>query len=1185
MSNKCPKCGYVNPGGLEVCRQCASPLARVCPSCGFESPANFKYCGNCGTALVGQGRSIVANEDVRSRVPTPIPAELAEKISRVGKQIEGERRTVTILFADISGFTSLSETLDPEQVYSLVDTTLKAFTSEIYKHEGTLDKFLGDGVMALFGAPVAHEDDPTRAVLTALGMQTELQRINKDLERRLGVSLKVRIGLNSGTVVVATVGSDFRMNYTALGDAVNVASRLQTLAEPGAILVSRPVYEQTRSIFEFRELGSIRVKGRVEPVELFEVIAPRPVAMAPRGIPGLAAPMVGRREELARLRHAFEELISKRRGRIILVSGDAGIGKSRLLAEFRQSLSNKPVMAIRGACLSYGQAAYGVFLSLLRSYFGIRDDDSVQTSRDKIEQVVRQTLPPDQPIETILPYIERLLSIPIVEKVLEERVRHLDPAHLQQQTFLAVRDLLVAQAKNQPLILFFEDIHWIDKLSLDLLLSLFSVVEHVPLLIYCNSRRTEGVAASQIQKVCEGTFSSSFENIPLSPLSHADSIALVDLLLAISELPDQLKQLIPLRAEGNPFFLEEIIRMLIDRGILRRTEGRWQVSPDADLSSLEVPSTLEGLILTRVDHLSEAARLTIQYASVIGRGFPFQLLSQVAEDIRELESAIQELEDRELVHRVAPSEEREYRFRHVLIQETVSNSLLRRRREQIHRKIADGIERLYKGKLEAHVEQLAFHLAESKDHGRAFPYLLWAGHRAVERFANDQALRHYLLAAEFQADANPTPEQRVETFEGLGKVQTLTGDYDGALKSFQQALGLLERSGGAPRARAEIMRRTGRVFERLGDNSLALDWTKRALEALDLDPESQKAVERVRIYNDIGWIQYRRGKFDEAYQWRMKSLQIVEGTEYYNELASTYNGLVALFVQKGDWARCKAYAEKGLELRETIGDTYGVSQSHTNLGVTASLEGKWDQALAHFEQSLLIAEKISYVAGVSNLNNNLGILYREKGDYARSRELFQKALGIAEKIKNGNLTCQALNNLAHVQVLEGQTDRAVSDLEHSLAVAAEMDSKEHFAEAQWLLAEARLEQKRLAEAEQHAHQALKVAAEIGSRTIEGETLRALAKIARARQDLSAADEFLNRSAAVFTELKNPFELAKAEYMRALLASDRGEMTLARESLERADATFTSLGAEGERRRVREELDRLFSSQLQQSPSK
>ncbi len=1173
VATHCPKCGFENPSGVNVCGRCAAPLARACQICGFENPGNFKFCGNCGTRLDGTARA--PGSESRARAAAPIPAPLAEKITHAGKQIEGERRTVTVLFSDISGFTAISEKLDPEQVYDLIDTTLKAFTAQVYQHEGTLDKVMGDGLMALFGAPIAHEDDPARAVRAALGMQDALRSINVDLEERLGITLKVRLGLNSGLVAVGSIGSDLRMEYTALGDTVNVASRLQNVAEPGTILVSRSVYEQTQPLFEFRELGSIRVKNRVEPVEIYEVVALRQVAGRVRGIPGLTAPMVGRAEELARLRRAVDDLVTRRRGQIILVTGNAGIGKSRLTAELKGYLANQWATVLEGACLSYGQTAYGVFLRVLKALFQIAEEDPEEIVREKIERAVRVLVQPAS-LNATLPYLEHLFSLRIFEKEMTARLRHLTPPQLQQQTFLAIREVLVAQAKDKPLVLILEDIHWIDQLSLDLLTFLLSAVEQAPLMIYCNSRPAEGQGAAQLQRLGAELYAANFLSVPLAPLSHADSIALVDLLLTISDLPERLKQLLPERAEGNPFYLEEIIRMLIDRSIIRRRGDHWEVDPAADLTGLQVPRTLQGLIMARVDHLSEGARQAAQYAAVIGRDFSYRLLSAVVEGAANLGEDVRELEERELIHRRAADAEMEFRFHHVLIQETVYNSLLVRRRERLHHKIAEGIESLFRNRIEENVEPLAFHYAESKDIDRALPYLIRAGARAADRFANDQALRYYQLAAEYLLRTNAPTEQRIQTYTGLGAVQNLVADYDGAINAYRTALELARTASHAPppRSLADIMRCIGRVYERRGDYAEAQRWLDDSLAELDRDPNTERSEDRARLFNDIGWVHYRRGQFEDAYKWRMLSLQIIEGTEHYSEMAAAYAGLVALFTRKGDWAHALAYGEKGLQLRETIGDISGVSQSHTSLGAIAGEQCEWDRALKHFQQALEIKQRIGDIGGVSRLNNNLGFLYLEKGDYARAAEYCQQALEIAERIKNENLTCHALINLGHCAILKSECETALPLLTRSLEIASGTSSPEALAEVQSLLAEARLSLAQLEQAQSMAQQAVKLASEIGSPLIEGQATRTLAKIARARQNRDAAEESIRRALTILGDLKNPSEVAKSEFQLALLQRDRGQLSAARATFQHAARTFERLGAQAEFEQARVALQQL-----------
>jgi len=1166
----CSTCGHSNSVGASVCAQCGTSLARVCGACGFHNPGNFRFCGNCGANLLS------APVENRERVAEQIPTPLAEKIARVGKQVEGERRNVTALFADLSGYTALSERLDPEQVFEIINDTLQAFTAEIYKHEGTLDKVLGDGVMALFGAPIAHEDDPARAVRAAFGMHDALKRINADLQPRYGIALQVRIGLNSGLVVVGSIGSDLRMEYTALGDTVNVASRLQSAAEPGTILVSRSVYEPTKPLFEFRELGALRVKNRVEPVEIFEAVAPLKKEGRVRGIPGLSAPMVGRRDEFARVCRRMDDLIERDAGQMLLVTGNAGIGKSRLTSELKEYLADRRVTVLEGACLAYGQPAYGVFLRLLKAYFEIADDDPEEFTREKIERGAAHYLAPTQSPADVVPYIHHLFSIRLLEKEQAARIRHLAPPQLQQQTFIAIRDLIAARARECPLVLIFEDIHWIDPVSLDLLIFLLAAVEQIPLAIYCNSRPSEGAAAPKLQQLGAQSYAARFSHIPLAPLSLADSMTLIDLLLTIHELPDRLKQLIPQRAEGNPFYLEEMIRMLIDRGIIRRGATRWEIVPDADIEGLQVPTTLQGLILARVDALSEGARQTAQCAAVIGRDFSRALVARVVDNDRKLADELHELVERALVTRIVGDGDARYHFNHILIQDTIYSSLLVRRREFLHHKIAEGIETQFKDRLDEHADELAFHYHESKDFARALPWLIRAGKHAAERFANDQAVKQFRLGVECLGKTNATPGQQLDLYVGLGSVQTFVADYDGATTSLLIALEASRAFSRAPdalRQSAEIMRLIGRVGERRGDYAESLRWLNNALSELEHDT-NVKSPERVRIYNDIGWVQYRLGDFEQAYEWRMKSLQIVEGTDNYSEMASAYNGLAVLFNRKGDWERAMAYAEKGLRLREMIGDLTGVSNSHNNLGNLASGQGAWARALEHFQKTLEIREKTGDTRGIAQVNNNLGLLQREQGDYARALEYFQGALASAEKIKDHNVICGTLNNIAHTLILQARFDDAQLRLTRALDTASEIRHKENQAETLWLMAEMYLGKQLLPDANASANLALALASEIGSRINEGQALRVLGKIARMQLRADDAHQYLLRSLVVLTKLDNPIELAKTRFQLGLLARDRGDVREARRALDDAIATFDRLGAKIESARARAELDQL-----------
>ncbi|HZQ08659.1 MAG TPA: tetratricopeptide repeat protein [Anaerolineae bacterium] len=1174
----CPQCGYQNTNGIAVCANCATPLANLCPNCGFENPRGFKFCGNCGTNLLTAALARSNPETVR-RLQGFIPDQLAKKILNARAQIEGERRTVTVLFSDVVGFTSISEKLDPETVYSIIDASVAAFREQIYAHEGTLDKFMGDGVMALFGAPIMHEDDPARAVRCALGMQTALKRVNDEIVAPHGITLQMRIGLNLGTVVVADIGSDLKMNYTALGDTVNVASRLQGVAEPGTILASRAVYEQTRALFDFSELGSIRVKGRAEPVEIYQVLGAKREPTSVRGIPGLAAPMVGREKEMARVQHVVETLAREERGGVLLITGEAGMGKSRLTVEMKKRISTLPALAClrvyEGDCVAYGQSAYDVFLQILNELFQIQTEDAPTTRRTKIKTRVAELMPPDRALFEILPYIENLMGLPPIERKVADRIRHLEPAQLRQQTFLAVRDLFIYAARRNPLVLIFEDLHWVDKPSLDLLLFLFNTVQDEPLVLLCISRPADNQAAPQIQRIAGALLNGQFTSVPLEPLSMQDSVALIDLLLTTADLPDTLRQLIPQRAEGNPFFLEEIIRTLIDRNILRRRNDRWEMTPGADVHSVQVPRTLEGLIMTRVDNLPESTRYTAQCAAVIGRDFPDAILRRIADTTPfRLENDLQELIGHELVQQTVVTPERQYAFRHILTQQTIYNSVLLRRREQLHHKIASAIEELYPDRLDEQAERLAFHYGESKDAAKALPHVVRSAEHAAARFANEEALTYYRTALDLATRTQASPEVRTRILVGLGDSQTQIGDFDGAANNLRAAWDLTRTAIASPaqaRQSAEIARRLGRVYERRGKYDEAMEWLEIARREINRDVSSGQAVERVRIYLDIGWVHYRRGNLDQAQDWRLRALEISEGLDYYAEMGSAYNGLAALYNLKGDWNRSVEYAQRGLQVREMIGDVEGMSRSHSNIGAIRLSIGEWDEALPHLKRSLELKQRIGDAKQLPLAQNNLGFYYLYKGDLKQAREYFAAARKHAEKIRDPNATCLALNSLAQVDAAEGDFDSAQRLLQSSIQIATDAGVREWLAEALSLLAEVELSRGQITDARKAAERALELGQELGIRQTEAEALRALGAVQRVAGQLREAANALHRSLELSNELQNPFEIARGELELALLYRAQGDFTQARTHLERSRDIFSRLGAANYIQRTQEEM--------------
>lgn len=1167
MMSVCPRCERQNPPGVAVCIHCATPLANLCPNCGFENPSGFKFCGNCGTNLLTAALAR-SGPEMAPPFQGQMPSHLVDKILTVRQHIEGERRTVTTLFADVVGFTSVAEKLDPETVYTIIEACVAAFCTEIYAHEGTLDKFMGDGVMALFGAPVAHEDDPARAIRCALGMQAALARINQTLVQQHGMTLQMRIGLSLGTVVVGNIGADLRMNYTALGDAVNIAARLQSMAEPGAILCSRAVYEETRAFFEFRELGAIRLKGRVEPVEIYEVVGAKREPGRTRGLPGVRAPMVGREQELARLQALVDDLVRHERGGVVLVTGEAGLGKTRLIEELGLRLAREEayhgVRVCKGSCSAYGQPAYGVVIQLLDSFFEIQPEDTADARRTRVESRTRQILGDEGAIMDILPYLEHLMGIEPLERELAERIRHLEPAPLRRQTLLAIRDLFVRASSQTPLLLILEDLHWVDRPSLDLLLFLLAAAEHARILCLCLARPTANQAVPQLQRVGAAALGAQFTHLALSPLSFEDSVALVDLLLALSDFPEPLRELIPQRAEGNPFYIEEIIRMLIDHGIIQHRAERWELAPGADLYSFQVPRTLEGLIMARVDNLPESTRYVAQCAAVIGRDFAEAILRQITNDhTPRLDSDLQELVEHELVRQIAAQPEPQYTFRHILTQQTIYNSVLQRRRKQLHHKIGIAIETLYPDRLDDQAEQLAFHFSESEDAARALPYVIRAAERAAARFANEEALAYYRHALDLARRAQAASREQIRILSGLGDAQTFVGDFEGATASLRAAWDLARAapiSALQMRQTADLARRLGRVYERRAKYDEAMQWLDQALRQINQDATSDKAVERVRIYLDIGWVHYRRGNLEQAEEWRLRALEIAEGLDYYAEIGSAYNGLAALYHLKGDWRRAIEFAQRGLQIRERIGDVEGIGRSHSNLGAILMNVGDWERALTHLQQSLAVKQRIGDAKFLASAYHNLGYYYLYKGDLAQAREFLEMAQRQAEKIEDVNLMCLALNALAQVDIQEGNYDLAQERLAASIHRATETGAREALGEAHWILGQAELGRGDLERARQVAQRAVELGREAGMRQVEASALRVLGAVERQAYNWNDAESYLAQSLTIFDELENPFEKARSELELGLLLLARGKPGAARAALEQSRDIFARLGA-------------------------
>jgi class 3 adenylate cyclase len=637
---KCPNCSHNNSPEAKFCENCGQPLERVCPNCHSPVSEDAKFCHNCGQQLAGGEAEARAAKPMRSQsldaLRRSAPKAMAGKILAERDRMQGERKLVTALFADIVGSTSLAEKMDPEDWREIVGGAHQRVSQAVYRYEGTIAQLLGDGVLAFFGAPLAHEDDPERAIRAGLDIQAGIADFADQLKESGRVEdFEVRVGLNTGLVVVGDIGTDLHMEYLAVGDTVNLAARVQSSAEPGELLVTDNTYRLATGLFEFEDQGEIEVKGRAEPIHVFRVVKPSQGAVRRRGISGLDSPLVGRDREFATLNQTIED-VRKGHGSIISLVAEAGLGKSRLVAEWRRSVIESGAVApdhwFEGRCVSYGASmAHHLSTDLIRSMIDAPPGMSMEATRhalrSKLEAVVVDDLP------EVYPFLGHLLGLDL-EEDMSARVKYLEGQALQAKYVMAFQELVQRMAEDQPTVMVCEDIHWADPSSVELGLQVLPIVPEIPLVVVLVSRPDKESPGWRMIQLAREVAGAGALELHLAPLTEQDSRQLVSNLLKVEALPDDIRQLILGKAEGNPFFVEEVIRMLIDQGQITSEEGRWTVA--GDLDSLDIPDTLQGVLMARIDRLPEDAKRTLQVASVIGRQFRASILEEVLREIGQL---------------------------------------------------------------------------------------------------------------------------------------------------------------------------------------------------------------------------------------------------------------------------------------------------------------------------------------------------------------------------------------------------------------------------------------------------------------------------------------------------------------------------------------------------------------------
>jgi class 3 adenylate cyclase len=606
-------------------------LPRTCPRCDASVAPDAKFCANCGRALVDVAATDApATDDAAThiRLTAAAPQPLITKMRTA--RLTGERKPVTALFADVVGSTALAEQMDPEDWTAMINEAFDLMSRAVFRYEGTIAQLQGDAMLAFFGAPIAHEDDPERAILAALDMVAATEEFAAELKAVRGIDFRIRAGINSGPVMVGNVGSDLRYEYTALGDAVNVAARMQTAAQPGTIVITEMTRHLTGDTFDLDDLGEIVVKGKAEPIHAYRVVGRKAAPARRRGLEsvGLDSPMVGRDDQLKRLASLLD-VIAAGRGRAAFIVGEPGIGKSRLLAELKHAALAPPSTTrwFEGRCVSYGRnLPYHLLMDLLRSILGFSFSATESEARAALDATLVDVLGEDRSSEAedTAPYLADLLGLPLRPG---EGIQIDAPEVLQSRYVAATHRLLRGLAARGPVVVVCEDIHWADPASIDVARQLMPLAAQLPILFVAAMRAETDSPGWALIGHARELFGEALTEIRLEPLTEEDSRSLVANLLEIDSLPARERELILARSEGNPFFVEEVVRMLIERSAIVHQDGRWVAT--ADVASIEIPYTLHGLLLARIDQLPDDAKRSLRVAAVIGRQFPIRVLERV----------------------------------------------------------------------------------------------------------------------------------------------------------------------------------------------------------------------------------------------------------------------------------------------------------------------------------------------------------------------------------------------------------------------------------------------------------------------------------------------------------------------------------------------------------------------------
>jgi predicted ATPase/class 3 adenylate cyclase len=1069
----------------------------TCSSCGAKSPEGFRFCGYCGAP-------------VRPSYPVPVPEP-------PGDERRSARRVVTILYADLVNYTSAASRADLEEVFLTIRKTLEELSQPIRRLGGHVDRYVGDAVMATFGVPEAHEDDPIRALLAAMEMQQVVARLREETRETLGWEAQLRVGINLGPVISGEIDTGSAMDSSVFGHAVNVAHRLQHSARPGTILVTESVYRRTRAQFSFLEPVRLQLRGIDQPVVAYELIGMRPDPEPLRGLSGMRTPLVGRSAEIDAVMTGLRAFTIDRSGTIILVTGPAGIGKTRLVQEVMAPLTEHCTV-VRAECSASETASYSLLINVLESLFGILPGDSAAVRGQKVSRLL-------SPAESLTRDVAPLLRGLVGAEGGEERALG-DPQQQQRRFYAAVRRLFAWAARRRPVLVVLDDLQWVDPSS-------WGVLLHVADLVYDAPVALVAIARSSAHDDLAGSFERSdlarpetLIDVALGPLSLQESERLLSLLLNSAALPSALEQSIVERGGGSPLIIEEMVRMLLDKEVIRETSTGWAVEGSWSEVIQQVPETVSGLVLSRYDRLTPNQKKILDAASVLGRFTLSQLAPLAGLPDSELRSELARLEQADFLRR-SPGGAPVFHFRHVLMQEAIYQTLFRSERKRLHMEAASVLLRLTDDRAVDSAALIGHHLEQSRS-PEAIPYLMRAADQAAARFANEEASAYFRRVELLLGRGIGTPSQAIDMKLGLAEVLMRMNRLDDARARLEEAREL--SASAAPGYRhGDVAYLLGRLHMLHGQQTSAQTAFETAAECLRVDPGQCLSFSPSDIERQIGWVLCHQGRLTEAKHRADRALELASAQDELEAVAGAHNLLARLHYWAGDHPASIESAQAALAIREQMGDVWGAASMQTNLALVFHRQGKWAQAESYLRQAIFVQQEIGDRQGVVLSTNNLGLVLLESGRFDEAMDWMNQAVGNLQRQEHPPaVVSQVYGNRGLLWLRMGQLEHAMADLERCRAAADRADNVDLRALSMAYLAEAHLHGHLRARALEILRESESLAAVNSVPEIVAEVARVRSLILKDGQNWMAALKANREAQALYRQIGNSYETARLQ---------------------------------------------------------